>query len=150
MHRRHVLTLALSLPLAGLTARAALAGEPPVYSNGGFAINGFDPVAYFTEEKPVAGSADFTYDWDGATWRFGSADNRDAFMANPAAFAPQYGGYCAFAVSKGYTASTDPDAWTVYEGKLYLNYSKGVRRRWSRDIPGNIAAGDANWPTVLG
>lgn len=71
------------------------------------------------------------------------------FEAAPETYAPQYGGYCAYAVSQGYTASTDPKAWTIHDGKLNLNYSKGVRRRWSRDIPGNIVLGDANWPNVL-
>jgi len=69
--------------------------------------------------------------------------------AGPAAYAPQYGGYCAWAVSQGYTASTDPHAWRIVDGKLYLNYSKGVQKRWQQDIPGNIAKGDANWPKVL-
>ncbi|MFT4743428.1 MAG: hypothetical protein ACI91Z_001403, partial [Yoonia sp.] len=88
--------------------------------------------------------------WKGAQWRFSSAGNLDIFEANPMAYAPQYGGYCAFALSKGALATTDPDAWTIYDGKLYLNYSTNVRKIWSQDIPGNIALADANWPTILG
>ena len=84
-----------------------------------------------------------------ATWRFSSEENRAAFAANPEAYAPQYGGYCAYAVSQGYTASTTPEAWTIVEDKLYLNFSTSVRRRWERDIPGHIAAANANWPDVL-
>lgn len=132
------------------TAAAPAMAKDPVYQSyfGSVAINGYDPVAYF-EGGPVEGSADFTHEWNGATWRFASAENRDKFAADPEAFAPQYGGYCAWAVSQGYTASTDPEAWSVVDGKLYLNYSKSVRSTWEGDIPGNIAKGDANWPSVL-
>ena len=88
-------------------------------------------------------------EYDGAVWRFASAENREAFAANPVQYAPQYGGYCAWAVSQGYTASTDPEAWRIVDGKLYLNYSRSVQQKWEQDIPGNITAGDANWPKVL-
>ena len=122
----------------------------PVYTSFfGKAIKGYDPVAYFTEGKPVKGDSDYSLDWNGATWQFSSADNLKAFTDNPDQYAPQYGGYCAWAVSQGYTAKIDPDAWTVHDGKLYLNYSKGVRSQWSGDIPGNIKKGDANWPKLL-
>lgn len=116
----------------------------------GVAVGGHDPVAYFTEGKPVPGSADITLEHDGAVWRFASAANREAFQADTAKFAPQYGGYCAFAVANGYTAKGDPEAWTVANGKLYLNYNKSVQRGWAQDIPGNVRKGDANWPKVLG
>ena len=96
------------------------------------------------------GDTDHSSTWNGATWRFASADNKAAFDANPDAYAPQYGGYCAYAVANGYTAKTDPDAWSIVDGKLYLNYSRRVRTRWLEDVPGNIAKGDANWPSVLG
>ncbi|MEM7508535.1 MAG: YHS domain-containing (seleno)protein [Pseudomonadota bacterium] len=133
-----------------MAGRPAHASESPVYSDWrGRAIRGTDPVAYFTEGKPVAGDSAFTHDWNGATWRFASAENRDAFAAKPESYAPQYGGYCAWAVAQGYTASTDPDAWDIVDGKLYLNYSKDVQSRWHRDVPGYIAKGDANWPDVL-
>ena len=132
------------------SATHSLAKEP-VYQSyiGGTAINGFDPVAYFTEGRPVEGSSAFTHDWNGATWRFANASNRDRFAAHPEAFAPQYGGYCAWAVSQGYTASTDPEAWKIVDEKLYLNYSKSVQAQWEEDVPGNIAKGNANWPKVL-
>jgi len=118
-------------------------------SRRGGAIRGTDPVAYFTEGKPVPGSREFTAEWQGAEWRFASAGNRDLFLADPEAYAPQYGGYCAWAVAQGYTASTVPEAWEIVDGKLYLNYSLGVREQWRQDIPGNIRKGDANWPGVL-
>jgi len=136
--------------LAATAAAPAFAAEPPVFANGGLAIRGYDPVAYFNDARPVRGEAAFSHSWNGAEWRFASAANRDAFAADPAAYAPQFGGYCAWAVAEGYTASTVPEAWKIVDGKLYLNFSRRVQRRWERDIPGNIARGNANWPSVLG
>ncbi|MEL6354123.1 MAG: YHS domain-containing (seleno)protein [Cyanobacteria bacterium J06627_28] len=115
----------------------------------GVAIRGADPVAYFTEGAVVFGSSEFTHAWGNATWQFASAENRDLFAANPEQYAPQYGGFCAWAVSQGYTASIDPESWRIVEGRLYLNYDSGIQRRWERDISGNIAKADANWPGVL-
>jgi YHS domain-containing protein len=131
-------------------ATAAVAQKPEIYADRSGAIRGFDPVAYFTENRPVKGSADFTHQWKGATWRFASAENRARFAAEPEKFAPQYGGYCAYAVANNSTASIDPQAWHVVDGKLYLNYSLRVRETWAKDIPGNIRKADANWPAVLG
>lgn len=149
LHRRTFLTGTLALPTAALLATPALAATPPIYTEAGIALGGTDPVAYFTENAPKAGSADITYDWNGATWRFTSEDHAARFAAEPEAYAPQFGGYCAWAVSRGYTASTVPEAWKIVDGRLYRNYSLRVQRRWSRDIPGNIARGNANWPSVL-
>ena len=117
----------------------------PVFAEDGIAIRGTDPVAYFKESKAVQGSSEFEYEWMGVKWQFSSAENRDLFASNPEEYAPQYGGYCAWAVSQGYTASIDPQAWKIVDGKLYLNYSQDVQKRWSKDIPGNIAKADANW-----
>ena len=142
-------TAALAVPALWALPRPASAAEGAVFAPGGVAINGYDPVAYFTDARPVEGEARFASRWNGVEWRFASADNQAAFEADPARYAPQYGGYCAYAVANNYTASTDPDAWSVEDGKLYLNFSRGVRRRWLRDVPGHIAAGDANWPDVL-
>ncbi len=139
----------LMLPLVGLLPWPAPSQAGlTVFADRGLAIRGFDPVAYFTEARPVRGQAAFTHAWGGTTWRFASAANRDRFAADPAAFAPQYGGFCAFAVSEGYDAPIDPSAWKIVDGKLYLNYDRGVQRRWEADIPGRIAKGDANWPSV--
>lgn len=146
--RRATLGLVAAAPLMAL-ARPALAAEPPIFAEGGVAIKGADPVAYFTEGRPVIGASEHALDWNGATWHFASAQNRDAFAAEPAAYAPQYGGYCAYAVSQDYTAKIEPEAWTIVDGKLYLNFSRRVRRIWSRDVPGHIAAANANWPDVL-
>lgn len=117
-----------------------------VYTEGDVAIRGADPVAYFTEGRPVAGDPGITAEWGGATWRFASAANRDRFLADPAAAAPQFGGFCAWAVAHGYTAETDPEAWKIVDGRLYLNYSKDVQADWEADIPGFIAKAEANWP----
>lgn len=127
----------------------ALAQKPPVFSDRAGAIRGHDPVAYFDQKGPVKGAKQFSHSWNGATWYFASAENRDRFAAAPEKFAPQYGGYCAYAVASGYTADIDPRAWSIVDGRLYLNYSLGVRDRWSRDIPGNIRKADVNWPAVL-
>jgi YHS domain-containing protein len=147
LNRRAVLALVAAIPVTLVISPANAA--PPIYVKRGLAIRGYDPVAYFTQSAPVRGEKDFSYEWNGAKWRFASAANRDLFAANPESYAPQYGGYCAYAVSQGYTAKTVPEAWTVYEGKLYLNFSLNVRSLWRQDIPGYIAKADANWPGVL-
>ncbi|MEE4187771.1 MAG: YHS domain-containing (seleno)protein [Roseobacter sp.] len=147
--RRNLLIGAAATPAAILLARTARADVAPVYTEKGIAIDGTDPVAYFKENAPVAGSESITHKWNGATWRFSSEDNKVAFAADPEAYAPQYGGYCAWAVSEGYTASTIPEAWKIVDGKLYLNFSRRIQRRWERDIPNRIALGDANWPKII-
>lgn len=151
--RRNLLGMAIFGLASGFAASLmpAYAGQAEVYSNAstGIAINGYDPVAYFTEKKPVEGKVQFSTRWKGATWQFSTQQNKDKFVANPAGFAPQYGGYCAFAVSYGSTATTVPEAWSVVDGKLYLNNSLGVRSRWQSDIAGHISKADKNWPKVL-
>ncbi len=136
--------------LIGLGAALPAAAGGIVNSSffGGVAIGGYDPVAYFTAGKPVQGSSDFEYEWMGAKWRFASAADRDQFAADPEKYAPQYGGYCAYAVSQGATADVDPDAWHIEGGKLYLNLSKKVQSIWLKDIPGYIGKADANWPKI--
>ena len=147
--RRSFLVATAALPTAALLSRPAAAAEPPVYATGGIAINGYDPVAYFTEGKPVEGSPDHTSDWEGATVQFSSAANKALFDGDPEKYAPKYGGYCAYAVSKGYTASTDPAAWSIHEDRLYLNYSKSVRALWAARKRHHIEQADKNWPSVL-
>jgi YHS domain-containing protein len=127
-----------------------LHAEKPVNTTfTGVTIKGYDPVAYFTESKPVKGSADFVHEWNGAEWRFASAANRDLFKAEPGKYAPQFGGYCAWAVSRGYTAGIDPEAWKIVSGRLYLNYNANVQSQWAEDISGNIAKAEGNWPRIL-
>ena len=140
--------LLVALGALGCAAPASAGGAVNASSLTGTAIDGYDPVAYFTQGRPVEGESEFAHDWMDATWYFASAENRDRFAAAPDKYAPQYGGYCAWAVAHGYTAKIDPAAWTIVDDKLYLNYSKDVQSQWLQDIPGNIAKGDANWPKI--
>ena len=143
--------------LAALAALGALwAAAPvahaidPVWSNWrGLAIRGYDPVAYHLEGRPFEGRSEHRLEWMGATWRFASASNRERFAADPERYAPRYGGYCAYAVANGYTASVDPEAWKIVDGQLYLNYSRSVQAQWEKDIPGHIERADQNWPGLL-
>src|SRR5690606_23658219 len=132
-------------------AAPAHADQAPVYTSflSRVAVGGYDPVAYFTEGRPVRGNAQHRIMHDGYEYRFASAENLAAFRANPARYLPQYGGYCAWAVSQGYTAPGNPNNWRIVNGKLYLNYNDEIQTRWERDIPGFIRSADANWPQVL-
>lgn len=120
------------------------AGE--YFEKDGVALRGHDPVAYFKENKPVKGSADWKAEYQGSTFRFASQANRDAFTADPARYAPQYGGFCAFGMTNGYKAATDPAAFSIVDGKLYLNYNRDVQSQWSADKPGFIRKADQHWP----
>ena len=150
MQRRHFLHGGLVLTLAAFAPQIAKAAKDEIFTGliEGVGAGGYDVVAYFSGQ-PAKGQENFTTKWNGAIWRFANADNRAAFEADPVKYAPQYGGYCAYAVSKGSTAKGDPEAWTVVDGKLYLNFSEGVRETWRQDIPGNISAANSNWPKVL-
>ncbi|MEM6252802.1 MAG: YHS domain-containing (seleno)protein [Cyanobacteria bacterium P01_D01_bin.156] len=146
-------TTAQANPCAAVIETQTSDDIPAVFSDpqtgDSLAIRGYDPVAYFTVGAPVEGSSDYEYEWNGATWRFSSAAHKQLFANNPDAYAPQYGGYCAKALSEGNMASTVPEAWDIVEGKLYLNYSLDVQRQWQGDVPGNIAKADAKWPSIL-
>jgi YHS domain-containing protein len=113
---------------------------------GGVALRGYDALAWHLERRPRPGSPAFRAEWGGVAWHFASAAHRARFEADPAAFAPRYGGFCAFGVARGYKVDIDPDAWHIHHGALYLNYDRGVQRQWMRDIPAFIARADANWP----
>lgn len=139
---------AMSLP--------AFAGEQYVDPTG-FAVSGFDVVSYHgldqspvgaAQPTPLPGKSEITAEWNGATWAFASEANRDAFLADPAKFAPQYDGHCAFAVSKGGRAPGNPTLWRIVDGKLYLNVTQTVVGFWEQDIPGNITLAEGNWPSV--
>jgi YHS domain-containing protein len=148
--RRALIAAILVIPVAGTILRPALAAEPEVYAPNGVAMGGYDPVAYFTEGRPVMGKAAYALRWRGALWYFASAEAMESFEMNPAGYAPQYGGYCAYAMSKGAIAPTVPEAFTVHDGRLYMNFSTEVRTIWSADIPGNIVLANGNWPAALG
>ena len=139
--------LLIVLWLTGLAfatqARAADAIYTGLFSNE--AISGYDAVAYFTEGEPVEGSNQFSMQYKGAAWKFASQENLDLFRADPEAYAPQYGGYCAYAMAEGDTASTEPELWTIHDGKLYLNYSRRINARWKENMLEYIEQADRQW-----
>lgn len=140
----------LLIPALFSLAFSSFAVEPVNKSIiGGVAIKGYDPVAYFTDGKPVKGSKDFEHEYMDATWRFASAAHRDSFARDPKKYMPQYGGYCAYGVSKGYAVGIDPEAWKIVGGKLYLNYNADVQKEWLEDVPGRVKSADENWPKIL-
>ncbi|GLP95567.1 YHS domain-containing (seleno)protein [Paraferrimonas sedimenticola] len=120
-------------------------GDEPVFTEEGVANRGYDVVAYFTDGEPTLGDAAFTSQYQGVQWRFANAQHKAMFDAEPAKYAPEYGGYCAYAMSRGFVVSTDPQAWEIYNDKLYLNYSLGVRETWRKDKEGYVEKADANW-----
>ncbi|MEJ8476463.1 YHS domain-containing (seleno)protein [Roseibium algae] len=131
-----------------LFAGSAYADEITTYVSGDAAIGGTDPVAYFTLGKPVAGSDKFTTTYDDVTWKFSSAENRDMFVANPAKYAPQYGGFCAFGAAMGFKVPVVPEAWKIVDGKLYLNNSPAVQKRFEGDVAGYINNATLNWEII--
>lgn len=114
----------------------------------GVALQGYDSVSYFAEGVPAVGDPAISYQWQGATWLFSTPAHREAFVSDPGRYAPQYGGYCAFAVSRGTTADADPSQWAIVDGKLYVNNNAFAKKLWDQDRPANIEAGDANWPLI--
>ena len=115
----------------------------------GVGIKGYDPVAYFTDNQPIKGSAQFQIDSNGVTYHFASARSKAVFDANPGKYEPQFGGFCAWAVSQGYTAPIDPNAFQVVNGRVLLQYSLSVRKQFSQDTEGNLRKADANWPAIV-
>ena len=152
MQRREILWSGAAVGIAFFTGArvvsAPLASAAPAETR--LAIRGYDPVAYFTDGKPVEGKPEFQTVWHGATWHFASAAHRDLFISNPNHYAPQYDGYCAMGVSyeDGHKDTVDPQAWTIVDSKLYLNNSMHWREVWRQNTAENIARADKNWPTV--
>ena len=146
--RRLFAAFAIAFSVMAVGLLSAPAANAKVWFEGGVfgssAVRGYDVVEYFTQGGPVEGERKFTHKWMGTEWRFASAKHRDLFAENPEKYAPQYGGWCAWAVSQGYTVSVDPEAWRIVDGKLYLNYSKSVQTQWNQNIPGHVAKGDRN------
>jgi YHS domain-containing protein len=138
-----------------LAAVPAIAAEPSIYLGKGWqaALNGHDAVAYYSLAEgaaPVKGSAEFSTTYEGATWWFSNAANRDAFAAEPAKYAPKYGNYCAWALARNKLAPGDPAVWYVKDGALYLNVNKSIQKQWLANIDRDIANAEKNWPGVLG
>ena len=147
----HCRAIVTSLAVATCLSVVAWAMTKPTInvSRGQLALRGYDAVAYWDDRRPTLGVAAFEYRWNNGVWRFATAEHRDRFARQPERFAPQFGGYCAYAVSRGYTADGDPNVWRIVDGSLYLNYSKHAQGLWEKDVPGNIAKGRQNWPGVL-
>ena len=148
-----VAAMALAASTTALVATPAMAAVPgstaAVNTDAAqVALHGYDTVAYFTDGAPTKGDARFTAEFGGAKYLFASAANQAKFEANPAAYAPQFGGFCAMGTSFGYKVDADPTAWKIVNDKLYLNYNASVAARWSKDIPGNIGRADENWPKI--
>ena len=144
-----ILPALLSVFALGLSA-PSFAAEPAVYTSwkDNVGAGGYDVVSFFSG-VPIEGKSEFTADYMGAEWKFSTQANLDLFMTNPEAFAPQYGGYCAWAIAKGKLAKGRPKHWSVENGKLYLNYNKRIKKRWEKDKQAFITQGDAMWPSVL-
>lgn len=132
-------------PLIMLVLGACTTLEMPTYTDEAGAIRGYDPVAYHVEQKPVRGHPTWSTQYNDATWYFASEANRDLFLGDPERYAPQYGGYCAYAMSGGRVVPTDPNAWHIDDGKLYLNYSQAIRKVWIKDVPGYVRNADRRW-----
>jgi YHS domain-containing protein len=141
----------LCTALLGLIFTGTALAVKPIYSGGKerAAVRGYDVVAYFTENTPVKGSRQNSLEYAGATWFFSNQANLEVFKANPAKYMPQYGGYCAYAVARNSTASIKPEYFTIHAGKLYLNYSKSVFKKWSKKKEQYISDADQKWPKLL-
>ncbi len=151
MKRLSLIAIVAATGLAVAAPQAAFAEKDPYYTGvfSDTAVGGYDAVSFFAESGPVKGDKKISTEYKGAEFRFASQENLDKFLENPEAYAPQYGGYCAWAVSQGYTAKGDPKHWKVVDGKLYLNYNAKVQKDWEEDIPGFIDSADKEWPNVL-
>jgi len=141
----------VALLLLLLVACSAPSPIKPVNATAdGIAIKGYDPVAYFLEHRPMVGSRDVEYAWQGVTWRFVSAEHRRLFQEAPGRYAPQFGGYCAYAISQGTSADIDPGSWTIVDDRLYLNLNPDVQRLWQQNQAVYIEKARANWPGLIG
>lgn len=149
--RSALIAAALAFGTLTIAAAPAYADQAPVYTGvlSRVAVSGYDPVAYFTDGRPVRGSTAHRMTHNGYEYRFASAEHLAAFRASPSRYLPQYGGYCAWAVSQGYTAAGNPNNWRIVDGRLYLNYNADIQQRWERDIPSFIRSANQNWPRVL-
>lgn len=139
-----------TLSLVAAPALAVVAGSTSEVNTDaqGLAMHGYDPVAYFTDGAPTLGVPQFSANYEGARYQFANEADMKAFQANPAAYTPQFGGFCAMGASFGEKVDGDPKAWKIVNGKLYLNYNPAVARRWREDVPGNIQRADEKWPTI--
>ncbi len=141
---QRLFTVAMALAIAVSVS----AQKSAIFTTSEGAIRGYDAVAFFKEGKPVKGDKAFTYSWNNATWLFANKQDLDLFKANPEKYAPQYGGYCAYGTSQGHKAPTQPDTWTIVDGKLYFNYNQDVKKLWTKDQGNLIIKADKAWPDI--
>jgi YHS domain-containing protein len=142
MAKHFFLLFFLILSISGFTQ------DGSYFSVDGVAIRGYDPVAYFTEGKAVKGNDNLNFQWSGSRWNFSSRENLESFKADPAKFAPQYGGWCAYGCSENHKSPTDPNAFTIVQNKLYLNYNLKVKELWIKDTTSRIKAADTYWKSL--
>ena len=143
-----VVLLCLVVGLASPGVAGSDSSVPAVNAADGIGLKGYDPVAYFINGQPTKGAEQYSFAWKGVTYRFASEQNLNRFKADPEKYLPQYGGYCAYAVSHNRTADIDPSRWAIVDGKLYLNNGFVAEKLWSLDKPGNIESADRNWPQL--
>lgn len=146
--KKRMKNLWLAAAIVLFTSAQVKAQKEQVFTDQSKAIRGYDPVAYFKEGKPVKGNEEYNFSWNDANWLFSSKENLDSFSRNPEKYAPQYGGYCAYGLSEGHKAPTDPNAWTIIDGKLYFNYNLKVKEMWIKDTRHRIEIADKNWPEL--
>jgi YHS domain-containing protein len=145
-----VLTILVAATAITYSLNARSKGQINTIGSPGVAIKGFDPVAYFTDGKPRKGSNAHSYTHKGVEWQFVSEANKAKFIADPAKFEPAYGGYCAYGVAQGYLVKIEGSAWSIKNGKLYLNYDAGVQDKWSKNPSGYISEANERWPKLVG
>ena len=143
MKKIAIITLLTSLIFTRINAQ-----EAEIYSSGGQALKGFDPVAYFKTAKPVKGKKEFSYQWKNATWLFSTKENLKDFIQDPEKYSPQYGGYCAYGASQGHKAPVDPKTWAVINNKLYFNYNPEVQKLWNKDKENLIIVANKKWEKI--
>lgn len=131
-----------------ITSVQANAQVSEVFAPQGKALKGYDVVAFYTQQQPVKGNEQFTYQWKGADWTFSSQANLDSFKANPTRYEPQYGGYCAYGTSEGHKAPVEIDTWSMVDGKLYFNYNQQVKKMWTRNQAQLIQKANEQWPLI--
>ena len=141
--KRIYLTLIFSMAFLAIMAQ-----KPEIFSTEAGAIQGYDPVAFFKESKPVPGQREFSHSWNAATWYFSSKENMDTFIADPVRYAPQFGGWCAYGTASGHKSPTQPETWTIVNDKLYFNYNPSVQKLWNKNQNGLIEQANKNWPAV--
>lgn len=149
MLHRLLIAVSIALGLSLAASQPAHANDPVVYAVHGAAIDGYDVVAYFQSGAPVRGDAKFRIKWRGAIWYFSSAKNLERFESNPKAFAPSYGGYCAYAMASGLISSVDPQVWRIVDGRLYLLHSSSSARMWQADLPAHIERAASYWSKAM-